>query len=319
MPLETQELLLRALQERKAPVVGGGDVAFDVRLICATNRPLQELLRTGRFREDLYYRVNGHAIALPPLRERGDDVLELADVLLERWGIAEKRSTCGFTRDARAALSSHRWPGNVRELDQAVHKGLVNAAPGSPISADDLELSPLAPAGRDPLPLAPTPSAHNSGLAHTAAELLNEAQFRRFASKFISKLERAQFDDSAESMLAAVVEALRPDETRGRACAWIAVARELLNLPERLRGRDNQLSVHEAAAFAQRIVGEVTGEPSLHAVVCSAAVLLCGSDHGIYDLVDRVQGASSGDRVTIPPHSGQQSRDVRADRKGHTP
>lgn len=318
MPLETQKLLLRALQERTAPVLGGQDVRFDVRLICATHKSLSELMRSGKFREDLYYRVKGHVIELPPLRERGEDILELADVLLERWGSAEKRPTHGFTPDARAALSSYPWPGNVRELEHAVHKGLVNAAPGSAISVDDLELSLPDPAIDDPLPSVTTPQRPSSEPLPTPCKPLNEARFRRFATKFISSLQSAQFDESREAMLAAVERALRPNDTRGRSGGWIAVARELLGLPLRLRGRDNQLSVQEAAAFASRIMSGVTGEPSIRAVVCSAAMLLHGSDHGIYDLVDRVLRGSSSERLaTIPPNSGQVSRDVRADRKGH--
>lgn len=313
MPLETQELLLRALQERKAAVVGGQDVEFDVRLICATHRSLPELIEKGIFRQDLYFRVKVAEIELPPLRERGNDILELADALLERCGIEEGRTTRGFTPDACAALVSYGWPGNVRELENVVRQGLVNAATGSAISAEDLDLPPAAATRSEPQrPVhAPPPSQ-----VPAAREMLNEAQFRRFLSKFIANLQPRGGSEDAVRM--AVERALRPAETRGRACAWIAVARELLALPAPYRGRENQLSETEAVALAERIVRGVTGVPSVEAVARSAATLLRGSDRGIYDLIHRIRGESISDpSVAVPPNSEQPNRARRPEKKGH--
>ncbi|HEY3807752.1 MAG TPA: sigma-54 dependent transcriptional regulator [Kofleriaceae bacterium] len=123
LPLETQPKLLRALQERIVrPVGGSSELAVDVRVVAATNRDLDAMVARGTFREDLYYRVHVLHVALPPLRERGDDVLELARHFAHGTPIAA---------DAAVALLAHSWPGNVRELESAlVHAcALAEAGP----------------------------------------------------------------------------------------------------------------------------------------------------------------------------------------------
>jgi DNA-binding NtrC family response regulator len=112
LPLEIQPKLLRALQERLVrPVGGAGELAVDVRVVAATNRDLDTMVARGTFREDLYYRVHVLHVALPALRDRGDDVLELARYFARGTSI---------TPDAAAALLAHAWPGNVRELESAL-------------------------------------------------------------------------------------------------------------------------------------------------------------------------------------------------------
>ncbi|XXY52563.1 sigma-54 dependent transcriptional regulator [Sorangium sp. So ce269] len=122
----TQVKLLRVLQERMFERVGGNDtVSVDVRLIAATNRNLAAAVQEGRFREDLYYRLNVVHIDMPPLRVRDTDVLLLANHFLRRFAAENHRKIEGFTDEARAKLVAHRWPGNVRELENAIERAVV--------------------------------------------------------------------------------------------------------------------------------------------------------------------------------------------------
>ncbi|WP_437721592.1 sigma-54-dependent transcriptional regulator [Sorangium sp. So ce861] len=122
----TQVKLLRVLQERTFERVGGNDtVSVDVRLIAATNRDLAAAVQEGRFREDLYYRLNVVHIDMPPLRVRDTDVLLLANHFLRRFAAENHRKIEGFSDEARAKLVAHRWPGNVRELENAIERAVV--------------------------------------------------------------------------------------------------------------------------------------------------------------------------------------------------
>lgn len=121
-----QAKLLRVLQEREFQRVGGtATLQADVRLIAATNRDLGKAVQAGRFRDDLYYRLNVFTIQLPPLRERGEDVLLLADFFVRSLGARMGKADLGLSRDAREALLSHAWPGNIRELQNAVERALI--------------------------------------------------------------------------------------------------------------------------------------------------------------------------------------------------
>ncbi|WP_437775792.1 sigma-54-dependent transcriptional regulator [Sorangium sp. So ce1097] len=122
----TQVKLLRVLQERTFERVGGNEtISVDVRLIAATNRDLVAAVQEGRFREDLYYRLNVVHIDMPPLRVRDTDVLLLANHFLRRFAAENHRKIEGFTDQARAKLVAHRWPGNVRELENAIERAVV--------------------------------------------------------------------------------------------------------------------------------------------------------------------------------------------------
>ena len=137
-----QSKLLRFLQERTIERVGGTrPIQLDVRVIAATNRELESDIRTKAFREDLYYRLKVLQVRVPPLRERGDDILLLANHFLERlareMGVPRKR----LSPDAETALKAHEWPGNVRELENVVNAAAVTA-PRALISAQDLGLAP---------------------------------------------------------------------------------------------------------------------------------------------------------------------------------
>jgi DNA-binding NtrC family response regulator len=140
MPLALQAKLLRVLQDRTVRPVGAREeIAVDVRVICATNRDLQDLVRGGRFREDLYYRLAVIPIRLPSLRERPEDIPLLAAHFVERAAATLGKRIDGFDDEATAWLAQHRWPGNVRELENVVERA-VTLARGSRIVLGDLKI-----------------------------------------------------------------------------------------------------------------------------------------------------------------------------------
>ena len=127
----TQVKLLRVLQEREVIPVGATEaVPVDVRIVAATNRDLEEEIRRGGFRSDLYYRLNVITVHLPPLRDRGEDVPVLASFFLERFAGGRGRETPRLSQEAVDALSSYDWPGNVRELENALERAAVLTADG---------------------------------------------------------------------------------------------------------------------------------------------------------------------------------------------
>src|SRR5690606_24462585 len=133
-----QVKLLRAIQEGEFVRVGGTQpVKVDVRIVAATNRDLQQEVREGRFREDLYYRLHVVQVKLPPLRERHGDVPLLAAHFLRRFAEENRREIEGFSPEAMRALEAYSWPGNVRELENAIERAVVLAR-GSRIELEDL-------------------------------------------------------------------------------------------------------------------------------------------------------------------------------------
>ncbi len=126
MPLEMQVKLLRALQERRVRPVGANrERSFDVRIVAATNRDLEAEVAAGRFREDLYYRLNVVPVHAPPLRERGNDVLLLASHFIKTWSARFGKPVKGLKAEAAAWLLAQEWPGNVRELENAVQRAVA--------------------------------------------------------------------------------------------------------------------------------------------------------------------------------------------------
>jgi len=161
LPLSLQAKLLHVLQDFRFSRVGGHmPIDVDARVIAATNRQLEDAMAQGEFREDLYYRLGVFEIALPPLRERLDDVLELADAFLAEIGEHVGRPAAGISREAREHLIAYEWPGNVRELRNAIERAViladggfirsehlpVNAPRPSVVKSDDSPSGPL-PAG----------------------------------------------------------------------------------------------------------------------------------------------------------------------------
>jgi len=137
---ELQVKLLRFLQEKVIERVGGREqIAVDARIIAATNQDLEAAVKAGKFREDLYFRLAVIRVMLPPLRDRGDDVIELANHLVQAFCREMKKPPSKFSRSALEALRKHSWPGNVRELQNRVQRALV-LTDGNVISPVELEL-----------------------------------------------------------------------------------------------------------------------------------------------------------------------------------
>ena len=139
IPLHLQAKLLRAVQSRSVVRVGGSRaIPVDIRLICATNMDLEALVREGRFREDLYYRINTVHIALPPLRERREDIVPLAQLFLERFAQKYRRPLTGIAPDAAQVLTEGRWSGNIRELQNCIEKAVI-LSEAKDLTAKDLD------------------------------------------------------------------------------------------------------------------------------------------------------------------------------------
>jgi two-component system NtrC family response regulator len=142
MPMSLQAKLLRVLQDQIIERVGGrAPIQVDVRIVSATNQPLDTLAGKGGFREDLLYRLNSVTVRIPPLRERGADALLLAHWFLARFGREFDRRLRGFDPAAAEAIAAHPWPGNVRELENRVRRAAL-MSDGPTLSAADLEIDP---------------------------------------------------------------------------------------------------------------------------------------------------------------------------------
>jgi len=142
MPLALQVKILRALQERVVVRVGDTNAeSVDIRVLAATNRDLDVEIKAGRFREDLYYRLNVVNLHLPPLRDRGDDIVVLARYMVGRYAPEYGNTVRGLTPNAIAAIKRHKWPGNIRELENRIKKAVV-LADKALLGPEDLDLSP---------------------------------------------------------------------------------------------------------------------------------------------------------------------------------
>ena len=137
IPLHLQAKLLRAIQSRSIIRVGGSEPRpVNIRLICATNMDLEQLVREGRFREDLYYRINTVHIHLPALRERKEDIGPLAERFIARYAAQYHRTLEGLDASAREALEAHRWNGNIRELQNCIEKAVILSESATLTAAD---------------------------------------------------------------------------------------------------------------------------------------------------------------------------------------
>ena len=140
IPLHLQAKLLRALQNRTITRVGDTKaIPVDIRLICATNRNLEEMVRKGEFREDLYYRINTMHLHLPALRERVDEISSLAEMFIAKYADRYRRNVNGLTTEALELLKGHCWSGNVRELQNCIEKAVI-LCDGDMLTSSDIEL-----------------------------------------------------------------------------------------------------------------------------------------------------------------------------------
>lgn len=142
LPLTAQSKLLRVLQEGEVERLGDDKTRrIDVRLVAATNAGLAQLVKEGRFRADLYYRLNAFQIDIPPLRERRGDISTLAKHFLNKYAAINGKKLLGFSDKAKKALVGHAWPGNIRELQNTVERGVILAPNGGRVEVDHLFLS----------------------------------------------------------------------------------------------------------------------------------------------------------------------------------
>ena len=150
MPIDTQSKLLRVLQEKEVRPVGGRtSYKTDCRIIAATNRPTDEAIKTGKLREDLYYRISAISVHLPPLRERREDILPLATAFLKRFDAQAGRNISGFTPAASEALRNFDWPGNVRQLQNEIQRAVLMSE-GTTVDERDLSIATVAAAAENP-------------------------------------------------------------------------------------------------------------------------------------------------------------------------
>ena len=178
MPLGLQVKFLRALQERQIRRVGGTrTIEVDIRVVCATNRDLRELVKAGEFREDLYYRIAVIDIALPPLRERPGDIELLATSFLAKFARRDTAAPRGFEPEAMAALEAYSWPGNVRELQNVVERACA---------LTDAEMITLGDLPIHLRTVAPAPSARPP-----AAEAASRLSLKEAKARWIGELESA--------------------------------------------------------------------------------------------------------------------------------
>ncbi len=155
IPLHLQAKLLRVIQNRSVVRVGGSKaIPVNIRLICATNMDLEQLVREGRFREDLYYRINTVHIALPALRERKEDIVPLAERFIGQFAGKYHRSVSGLDDSAKAVLENARWSGNIRQLQNCIEKAVILSDPpvilseAKNLSAKDIQIDPSGSALR---------------------------------------------------------------------------------------------------------------------------------------------------------------------------
>ena len=145
IPLHLQAKLLRAIQNKTITRVGDTKaIPVDIRLICATNKDMEKMVKEGKFREDLYYRINTMHLHLPALRERSDEILPLAEMFLRKYSEKYHRQLGGITTEAAELLKSHHWSGNIRELQNCIEKAVI-LAEGEMLTAADIELQHTKP------------------------------------------------------------------------------------------------------------------------------------------------------------------------------
>lgn len=149
IPLHLQSKLLRALQSRSVSKVGSNNqIPVNIRLICATNKDLEKMVREGTFREDLYYRINTMHLHLPPLRDREDEIVSLAENFTASFSEKYKRNVTGLAPDTIGLLKSHRWNGNIRELQNCIEKAVI-LSENSLLLPSDISLPPASPYTQD--------------------------------------------------------------------------------------------------------------------------------------------------------------------------
>lgn len=184
LPLAIQSKLLRVLEEKRFERVGGTQqIEVNVRILTATNKDLRAAIAEKTFREDLYFRIAAVPITIPPLRDRGDDVLLLAEHFLERFRREFRKPSLELTKDARARLCTYPWPGNVRELQNSIERAAI-LANGEGIDANALQLP------------APKPSAEELPAGMLEEEFLWEGPLEEVSQRAVTHVERFKIQNA---------------------------------------------------------------------------------------------------------------------------
>ena len=208
MDLALQSKLLRFLQERSVQRVGNPKVIpVDVRVVAATNRDLAERVRSGQFREDLYYRLNVVPIKLPPLRDRRPDVPTLAARFLQKAALKYGREEMRLRPDAIDALMQYDWPGNVRQLENLIERVAIlspDAAIGPEVFLDEFRANPTA-AHPPAMPPMLTPAPHHA--AHNGSSWAGGASGGDTTLRLMDQIERQTIIDSLAKSAGSVREA----------------------------------------------------------------------------------------------------------------
>ncbi|NGX15242.1 sigma-54 dependent transcriptional regulator [Wenzhouxiangella sp. XN24] len=190
LPLLMQVKLLRVIQERAVRPVGGNqEIPVDVRFLSATHQDLGALVADGRFREDLYYRINVIELVVPPLRDRGDDILELAEHILDRLAAQLGVECRELSAGAKKALLAHSFPGNVRELENVLERAIALCEDGR-IEAEDIQLRQPEP-GQNPVRPRVSPGGEN-GLGDQVEELERAAIIQALEQTRYNKTQAAR-------------------------------------------------------------------------------------------------------------------------------
>lgn len=197
MDLGLQAKLLRVLQEKEVERIGGRKtIALDVRVIATSNRNMAQFVAEGKFREDLYYRLNILPLTWRPLRERVEDILPLAEQLLTKHASRQKRHGVSLDESAKGTLLSHGWPGNVRELDNVIQRSLI-LQPSSVISASDLGLEFSEPLS-EPLSASPI---HNMLQRNVDDKTVDQEGLQEELPKLLGDdLQRREFEIIAQTL-----------------------------------------------------------------------------------------------------------------------
>ena len=212
MPLPTQTKILRALQEGEIQRVGGSEIIkVDVRLIAATNKPLEEMVSEKTFREDLYYRLNVVRLRLPSLRERGQDIPQLVEFMIQRLRNERKTQVKRISAEALTVLTRHKWPGNVRELENVIYRSAVIAG-GEAILVKDLPVEVVSSAESSSRPPFPNTGGESLSEAEDAGIAESSSDHNKAKDLDIQTLFDALFDSfrssESDSVLTQIEEAL---------------------------------------------------------------------------------------------------------------
>ncbi|WP_285019988.1 sigma 54-interacting transcriptional regulator [Novosphingobium sp. fls2-241-R2A-195] len=224
LPQSLQVKLLRILQEREVVRLGARKpVALDVRLIAATNLDLARAVSGGRFREDLFYRLNVVALPILPLRERRADILPLARHFLELYGTKIGAGRLELTAGAEEALFSHPWPGNIRELENAILRATLTCIDGQ-ITANDLALHAL---DARPQTIRPAPEEPSAELPAAAADqAIMEDRLTPLVARFLEEKQGALLDRTIENVVRTAFS--RYEGNQIRTAAALGVTRSVL-------------------------------------------------------------------------------------------